>query len=103
MMKNLFIIILLHITSSVCLGQNSLKILLIGSSHGRVTIGQFPILASKSGVDIVCGNAYAGGLKLKSLAEYCITGELFPELYSKFYDQYLVNYTFNRLKINELR
>lgn len=86
-MKRLILLITFIVVSLLSQSQNTIKILLIGSSHGRVTIGQFPILASKSGVDIVCGNAYAGGLKLKSLAEYCITGELFPELYSKFYDE----------------
>ena len=66
--------------------QNEVKILFIGSSHGRNTIGQFPILAYHSGVDVVCANAYAGGLPIGEVADLCKTGGVFRELYKKFYD-----------------
>ena len=60
--------------------QESIKILFIGSSHGRNTIGQFPILAYHSGVDIVCANAYAGGLPIGEIADLCKNGGVFREL-----------------------
>ena len=64
----------------------NVKVLLIGSSHGRITIGQFPVLAYHNGVDIICGNAYAGGLRIKTVADLCVSGEAFPESYGKYYD-----------------
>lgn len=64
--------------------QNSFKILFIGSSHGRNTIGQFPILAYHSGVNVICANAYAGGLTIREVADLCKSGGVFRELYKKF-------------------
>ena len=61
-----------------------LKVLLIGSSHGMNTIGQFPILAYHSGVNIICANAYQGSLSLQQVAEYCTTGNVFSGWYKKF-------------------
>ena len=78
--------LLLAINCNICQGKNTIKILFIGSSHGRNTIGQFPILAYHSGVDVVCANAYAGGLPIEEVADLCISGGTFRELYKKFYD-----------------
>ena len=85
-MKRLILLITFIVVSLLSQSQNTIKILLIGSSHGRNTIGQFPVLASHSGFNVICGNAYAGGLRIQSVANMCLTGESFPELYSKFYD-----------------
>lgn len=86
--KKLFslLFLLLYINSSLSYGQNAIKILFLGSSHGRNTIGQFPILAYHSGVDVICANAYAGGLPIKEVADLCVEGEVFRGLYKKFYD-----------------
>lgn len=78
--------LLLGLNCSLSHGQNAIKILFIGSSHGRNTIGQFPILAYHSGVDVICANAYAGGLPIKEVADLCIEGGAFRGLYKKFYD-----------------
>lgn len=40
--------------------KKSLRVLLIGSSHGVNTISMFPVLAKHAGVNIVCGNLYTG-------------------------------------------
>lgn len=84
----LFLTVLLFLSGVHCQvqAQNEVKILFIGSSHGRNTIGQFPILAYHSGVDVVCANAYAGGLPIGEIADLCKNGGVFRELYKKFYD-----------------
>lgn len=46
------------------IGKKSLKVLLIGSSHGLNTISMFPVLAYHAGIDIICGNLYAGSATL---------------------------------------
>tara|TARA_R110002050_G_scaffold69507_2_gene150333 strand:+ start:15501 stop:17339 length:1839 start_codon:yes stop_codon:yes gene_type:complete len=62
----------------------SVKVLLIGSSHGMNTIGQFPILAYNSGIDVTCANAYQGSLSISQLADYCDSGDVFSGSYKKF-------------------
>lgn len=37
-------------------------------------------------MDVVCANAYAGGLPIKEVADLCKSGGAFRELYKKFYD-----------------
>lgn len=64
---------------------NAPKVLLIGSSHGMNTIGQFPILAYHSGYPtIVCANAYKGAMTLQQLAEYCTSGSTFDGSFKVF-------------------
>lgn len=45
---------------AIVTGSKSLKVLLIGSSHGVNTISMFPVLAENAGIDITCGNLYIG-------------------------------------------
>lgn len=63
-----------------------LKVLLIGSSHGMNTIGQFPMLAHNCGINVICGNAYAGSLTLQQIADYCTAGTDFSGWYKKYYN-----------------
>lgn len=86
-MKKLLIIFYLCICGLVlCHASNTFKVLLIGSSHGRITIGQFPIMAYHTGVDLICANAYAGGFTIKETADMCSNGKVFRGTYLKFYD-----------------
>lgn len=62
------------------------KVLLIGSSHGMNTIGQFPILAHNAGIEVVAANAYQGSLSLSQLAAYCNNGNTFSGWFKKFYN-----------------
>ena len=71
---------------AICHASNTFKVLLIGSSHGRITIGQFPIMAYHTGVDVICANAYAGGFTIKETADMCSNGKVFRGTYLKFYD-----------------
>jgi hypothetical protein len=49
---------------SVRLQDKSLKVLFVGSSFGVNTISMFPVLATKAGVDIVCGSLYYGSASI---------------------------------------
>lgn len=72
---------------------NAPKVLLIGSSHGMNTIGQFPMLAYHSGyTEIVCGNAYQGSLSLEQLAAYCTNGGYFGGSFKVFKNGVWTNY-----------
>lgn len=82
----LFVLFVHFLLCGFCQQPNTIKILFIGSSHGRNTIGQFPILAYHSGVNVICANAYAGGLPIEEVADLCNSGGVFRELYKKFYD-----------------
>lgn len=44
--------------------STSLKVLLVGSSHGVNTICMFPVLAYHAGINIVCGNLYTGSASI---------------------------------------
>lgn len=47
--------------------NKTIKILLVGSSHGMNTIAQVPWIAYKSGLDVVVGNVYIGSLSLQRI------------------------------------
>ena len=51
------------------ISKKSVKVLLIGSSHGMNTISQFPWIAYKSGFNVTVGNVYKGSLTLQQIAE----------------------------------
>lgn len=64
--------------------EQSIRILLIGSSLGMNTIGQFPMIAQYSGVKCIVGNVYQGSLTLQQIAEYCENGNQINGRYSKW-------------------
>ena len=61
------------VVSGVCFVQidepekEEIKVLLLGSSHGRNVIAQLPWIAKKTGIDMVVGNVYHGSLSMQNL------------------------------------
>lgn len=81
--------------------EQSIRILLIGSSLGMNTIGQFPMIAQYSGVKCIVGNVYQGSLTLQQVAEYCENGNTINGVYNKwnFDDNKWVSKSSNMLSV----